>query len=263
MTTAKKTKILDPNLKKTAGGVCDKALVEVDGKTYMLKDGQKMKWCYSEVFAYRLGTLLGMRVPASRIVFLDELLGNEREKVHIESSYAILQEWMDSFQTASVVDKTCKRGMGAERQEYLRYDDMLLAKKRDCEFFDFLLNNSDRNATNYGVCTETGEAIYLDHNYSSPWQFNPKKDARKCFKYLGLDLYDPDNDQFRGKRAPIASALAKASGAKLKDVALTLQKQFPVLYPLVGGTLTRLSAIQYYINNTDAVIEMHANDGGY
>lgn len=130
------------------GGVCDKVFGTVNDKKVLIKSYKKTRMdSFAELFAYRLGTRLGLKVNKIKLVNCGTLLG-------LEHDFCSVHFLEDEFKTK------CDLNYNA-----ISSDDEDLVN-----IFDTIINNDDRHSSNYG---KIGDELFLiDHGYSRPWRLN-------------------------------------------------------------------------------------------
>lgn len=124
-------------------GVSPKIIGISNGRKVMVKSSNGCPVeSLAELFAYRLGTALGVKVNEVEIINSGSHFGL--------SNVCSVHKWEDDFVISSKYENNQS------------YED-----KQTLSFFDALLDNDDRNHGNYGYI---GDQLFLiDHGFASPW----------------------------------------------------------------------------------------------
>lgn len=129
--------------KEKISGVTPKVMATINGETVMIKGDDCYREPFIELLAYRLGTVLGLKVNRVKLLDCGDLLGlNKLVSAHY---------WEDSFITAAQ--------LGDDYEDV--YNDILR------KFFDTVLNNDDRHSRNWGYLNN--EMFLIDNGMSYMW----------------------------------------------------------------------------------------------
>lgn len=160
---------------KTISGVSPKVMGIYNGQKVMIKcsAGCPVE-SLAELFAFRLGTELGLRVNEVEITSEGKLFNLDR--------ICSIHKWEDDF----VISSKYENNQSHQDKQIL-------------SFFDSLLDNDDRNHANFGYIND--ELFLIDHGFAGPWNMvgpYERRNLEKTFssisevveKFLSLEEED-------------------------------------------------------------------------
>lgn len=147
--------------RKSTGGITAKVIAKYEDKKVMIKGGG-FKESLMELFSYRLGKTLGIKVNKVEMIGTGDVLGLDK--------YCSVHWWEDKFKT---IEQARAEYRGSYEDKWSNNFIYKLLSQEEIvimRFFDIIIGNSDRHSSNYGKLNKN--IFLIDNAYSHTWMIN-------------------------------------------------------------------------------------------